>query len=283
MIALMAVFGASLFADDSKVVVGINPTQDMVRSADSERAIRRLEAQVSASLLKVKKFTVAKREGKEELTDVDYLLDMSIVEYSEETMNVKKMMQKKAKYAVEIKLLKVKNNHIIIQDTIKGVYEGEKVPMMGAVPDVYSVAMEEVAGKIADAITAELFPISVLKVTEGIITLPNYGFMVGEVFNVFRVEAMTDPNTGEEVAKDLQLVCPIIILEISGSTARAMIHTLKPYKSKYAKAVVESGMICKRAEDKPLDMKAIASLQKALKKASEKAQQASKKAPKKAK
>lgn len=267
MIALMAVFGASLFADDSKVVVGINPTQDMVRSADSERAIKRLEAQVSAALLKVKKFTVAKREGKEELNDVDYLLDMSVVEYAEETMNIKKMMQKKAKYAVEIKLLKVKNNHIIIQDTIKGVYEGDKVPMMGAVPDIYSVAMEEVARKIADAITAELFPISVLKVSEGgIITLANYGFEVGQVLNVFRVEALTDAD-GNEVARENILVCPIVILEISGSTARALIHTLKPYKSKYAKAVVEAGMICKRAEDKPLDAKTIAPLLKALKKA----------------
>lgn len=267
MIALMAVFGASLFADEMKIVVGINPAQDMVRSADSERAIKRLEAQISAALLKVKKFTVAKREGKEDLKDVDYLLDISMIEYSEETMNVKKMMQKNAKYAVEIKLLKVSNNHIIIQDTIKGTYAGEKVPMMGAVPDVYSLAMEEVSGKITDTITAELFPISVLKVSEGgIITLPNYGFEIGQVLNVFRVEALTDAD-GNEVARENILVCPIVILEISGSTARALIHTLKPYKSKYAKAVVEAGMICKRAEDKTLDAKTIAPLQKALKKA----------------
>lgn len=266
-VAVVAIFGVSLFAAEAKKVIGLNPVQDMVRSADSERAIKRLDSQVSAALLKVGKFTVAKKEGGEELKNVDYLLDLSLVEYSEATMNVKKMMQKDAKYAVEIKLIKTSNNHILIQDTIKGVYSSEKVPMNAAVPDVYSAAMESVGAKISDAIVAELFPISVLRVSEGgIVTIPNFGFSLGEVFNVYRVEAMVDPNTGEEVASENVLVCAVVILEVSGSTARAMIpSTVKAYK-KYAKEMVEAGMICKRSDDKPIDEKTLTGLIKKMQK-----------------
>lgn len=266
--AVMAIFGASIFAAEGKLVMGLNSMQDMVRSADSERAIKRLEAQVSAALLKVGKFTVATKEGGEVIKNADYLLDLSLIEYSEATMNVKKMMQRDAKYAIELKLSKTSNNYIIIQDTIKGVYSSDKVPMNAAVPDIYGAAMEQVATKISDAIVAELFPVSVLKVTEGgVITLANYGFTPGEVFNVYRIEAMVDPNSGEEVASENVLVCAIVILEVSGSTARAMVpSTVKAYK-KYAKVVVEPGMICKRSDDAPIDQKSLAALIKKMQKA----------------
>lgn len=268
MFAFMAVFGASLFAAEAKIVMGMNSVQDMVRSADSERAVKRLESQVSGALLKVGKFTVAKKESGEDIKDVDYLLDLSLVEYSEGTMSVKKMMQKTAKYSVEIKLVKVSNNHILLQDTIKGEYSSDKVPMNAAVPDIYGTVMEQVAAKIADAVVSELFPISILKVSEGgVITLPNYGFTPGEIFDIYKVEAMTDPNTGEEVASENVLVCAIVILEVSGSTARAMIpSSVKAYK-KYAKVMLEAGMICKRSEDAPIDKKTLDGLIKKMKKA----------------
>lgn len=267
MFALMAVFGASLFADAGKVVVGLNPVKDSVRTADSERAIMRLDSQISAALLKIKKFTVAKKEGKEELKDIDYLLDMSVVEYYEEAVNVKKSMLKTAKYTIEMKLVNVKNGHIIIQDSIKGKYESAKIPVGAMLPDISSDAMMSVSEQVADKITSELFPVSVLKVSEGgVITIANYGFNVGDVLNVVKFDAMVDPNTGEEVAKEETMICPIIVLEVSGSTARCVIHTLKPYKKQYAKAVVEVGMMCKRAMDKPIDMKSLSPLLKQLKK-----------------
>ena len=106
-----------------------------------------------------------------------------------------------------------------------------------------------------------------LKVTEGgIITIPNYGFAVGDVFNVYRIEVMTNQD-GDAVASEDVLVCAIAILEVSGSTARAMIpSTVKAYK-KYAKEVVEVGMICKRSNDEPIDQKSLAGLIKKMQKA----------------
>lgn len=264
--AVMAIVGTSIFAAEAKVVMGLNSVQDMVHSADSERAIKKLDAQISAALLKVGRFTVAKREGSEELKKVDYLLDLNLTEYSEETVSAKKMKQKDVKYAVEMKLVKTSDNYILIQDTIRGMYSSEKVS--GEVPDVSTAVMEQIAGKISDAIVAEIFPLSILKVSEGgVATLPNYGFTLGEVFNVYVVETMTDPNTGEEVGSGNTLVCTLVILEISGSTARAMIpSTVKAYK-KYAKAMLEVGMICKRSDDAPIDQKTLAGLIKKMQKA----------------
>lgn len=264
--AVIAIVGSSIFAAETKIVMGLNSVEDMVHSADSERAIKRLSAQVSAALLKIGKFTIAKKEGASDLKNADYLLDLNLVEYSEETVSVKKMKQKDVKYSVEIKLVKTENSYILIQDTLKGSYSSDKVS--GDVPDVSTAVMEQVAGKISDLVIAELFPISILKITEGgVATIANYGFNVGDVFNVYRVEAMTDPNTGEEVASENVLVCAIVILEISGSTARAMIpSTVKAYK-KYAKEVIEVGMICKRSDDAPIDQKSLAGLIKKMQKA----------------
>ena len=265
MIVLMTMSVTSLFADE-KPVVGVNPVQDSVKTADSERAAKRLDSHISAALLKIKKLTVAKREGKEDVKDVNYLLDLNITEYAEETATVKKMVQRNARYAVEVKFVNVVNNHILIQETINGSFQGEKVPMTGVVPEVVSAVMEALATKIADKVTGELFPVSVLKVSEGgIITIANYGFNIGEVFNVYTSgETFVDAD-GVEV-KDEVKVCPIIVLEISGSTARCLIHTLKPYKSQYKTAVVEVGMRCRRADDAPIDEKTLAPLFKQLKK-----------------
>ena len=267
-VVLMTMFVPSIFADSGKPVVGLNPVQDSVNTADSERAVKRLDSHISAALLKIKKFEVAKREGKEDLKDLNYLLDLNITEYAEETATAKKMIQRNAKYAVEIKFVNVTNNRILIQETIRDVFYGEKIPMAGSVPEIVSSAMEVLAAKIADRITAELFPVSVLKVSEGgIITIANYGFSVGEVFEVFKMgDPIVDPNTGDELAREEIMVCPIIVLEISGSTARCLIHTLKPYKSKYKDAVVEVGMFCKRSSDAPIDEKTLAPLLKQLKK-----------------
>lgn len=266
MVVLMTMFVASLFAEDGKKVVGLDPVQDSVKTADSEKAAKRLDSHISAALLKTKKITVAKREGKEDVKDINYLLELNITEYAEETATVKKMIQRNAKYSVEVKFLDVTNNHILVQETLSGSYSGEKLPMTGSVPEIVSSAMEALAMKIADRVTAELFPVSILKISEGgIITIANYGFSVGEVFNVFAAgETFVDAG-GVEV-KDEVMVCPIIVLEISGSTARCLIHTLKPYKAKYKGAVLEVGMTCRRADDAPIDEKTLAPLLKQLKK-----------------
>lgn len=266
--AVMAIFGVSIFAAEAKIVIGLNSIDDAVRSADSERAIKKLDAQISAALLKVGKFTVIKKDGGADLGSVSYLLDLSLIEYSETAMNVKKMMQKDAKYAVEVKLVNKNNGQILVQDTIKGSCSSEKVPFGSpTLPDVYGTVMERVATQISDKIVGALFKIEVLKVTEGgIVTIPNYGFAVGEVFNVYKVETMTNQD-GDAVASEDVLVCAIVILEVSGSTARAMIPgTVKAYK-KYAKEVVEVGMICKRSDDKPIDQKTLAGLIKKMQKA----------------
>lgn len=267
MIIFMSAFGVCTFATEAKIVLGINSVQDMVKTADSEKAIKRLDAEVSAALLKIGKFIVSKKEGNRESKDAEYLLDLNLLEYSESTMQIKKMMVRDAKYAVEVRLVKTSNNNIIVQDTLKGMYSSDKIPVSSAVPDIYATVMEEVAGKISDIIVAELFTISVLKVTEnGIITLPNYGFKPGEILNVYRTEAIIDQNTQEEIASENILVCAVVILEVSGSTARAMIpSTVKPYK-KYAQAVVEVGMFCTSSNDKQLDQKTLASLIKKMQK-----------------
>ena len=155
--AVMAIFGASVFAAGGKVVMGLNSVQDTQRSADSERAIKKLESQVSAALLKVGKFTVITKSGTADLKDAAYLLDLNLIEYTETVMNVKKMMQKDAKYAVEVKLLDTSNNQIIVQDTIKGSCSSDKVPLGSpTLPDVYATAMQEVANKISDKIVETL-------------------------------------------------------------------------------------------------------------------------------
>lgn len=265
--ALVAIICASLFAAEAKKSLGFLPVQDLVKTADSERAVRRLDDQISAALIKVKKFSVRKLQAGEDTSSLDYLLEMNMIEYSETTETIKKMKQKTSKYNVEIKLTNLKKNEILVQDSIEGSFVSDKIAMEMPDPEVYTSAMAELVTKIADMITSTLFNVSVVDVSEGgILTILNYGFKVGDVLNVYKLVPITDAD-GNELANKEDFVCPIIVMEVSGDTARAMIHTLKPYKGKYAKATIENGMICKRATDAPIDEKTLAPLMKKFKKA----------------
>jgi len=270
MITLMVGFTASLFAKERNVSVGITPVQDSDRTADSERASKSLFSKVSKALIKVKRYTISELKSSEDAKELDYLLEMNVIKYAEQTNVTRKMEQKVVTYEVEVKLTQVKKSQIVIQDTLKGKYESEKVPLGATSPNVYAMAMESVGNQVADLITFELFPITVAKVGESkwgpVITIPNLGFEVGDVLEIYKKEGLED-ESGKVIASESKLVCPIVVLEVSGGVARAMIHTLKPYKSKYAKALVEVGMLCKKSKDPRFEEKAIYYLLKNFKKA----------------
>lgn len=270
MITLMVGFTASLFAKEKNATIGIVPVQDSDKTADSDRAAKNLFSKVSKALIKVRKYTVSELKISDEARGLDYLLEMNVIKYSEKTNIIKKMEQKVVTYEVEVKLTGIKKSQILVQDTIKGTYESDKVPQGATPANVYAMAMEAVGNQVADLITFTLFPVKVLKIGESkwgpVITIPNLGFEVGDVLEIYKEEGIED-ESGKVIVSESKLVCPIIVLEVSGGVARAMIHTLKPYKKKYAKAIVEVGMTCKKSKDARFEEKAISSLLKTFSKA----------------
>lgn len=265
-----------VFAQERKPVIGLDTVKVVVENADAKEAAQKLESYLSAALVKSNRFTVITRNVgdidsimQESLTQLgsltqmsglDFLLTAKIVDFSKDSKEVSVLglggsTQDLVTIGLELKFLDVNDGRIVIQENIRETFEGDKTvaTVAGggtkAANDVIAVAMETLSNKLTAEIIESVYPPLVLSVSNGIITISNVGFSVGELINIYKQgEEIFDPYTNQSLGKAEELVAVAAIGEVAGSVAKCAVPSGSKFKA-YKDAVIEAGYICRRAGD----------------------------------
>lgn len=265
-----------VFAQERKPVIGLDTVKVVVENADAKEAAQKLESYLSAALVKSNRFTVITRNVgdidsimQESLTQLgsltqmsglDFLLTAKIVDFSKDSKEVSVLglggsTQDLVTIGLELKFLDVNDGRIVIQENIRETFEGDKTvaTVAGggtkAANDVIAVAMETLSNKLTAEIIESVYPPLVLSVSNGIITISNVGFSVGELINIYKQgEEIFDPYTNQSLGKAEELVAVAAVGEVAGSVAKCAVPSGSKFKA-YKDAVIEAGYICRRAGD----------------------------------
>lgn len=266
----------SAFSQERKPVIGLDTVKFIADNNDSKTAAEKLESYLSAALVKSNRFTVVSRNAgdvdslmQENLTQLgslaqlkglDFLLTAKIVDFTKDvkTVNVLGLggsAQELVTIGLELKFLDVNDGRIVIQENIRETFEGDKavatVAGSGtqAATDIIAIAMESLANKLTVKIVETVYPTLVLSVSNGIVTIPNVGFSVGELINVYKQgEEIIDPYTHQSLGKAEELVAVVAIGEVSGRVAKAVVPSGIKFKA-YKDATIEAGYVCRRSGD----------------------------------
>lgn len=264
------------FAQERKPVIGLDTVKVVVENADAKEAAQKLESYLSAALVKSNRFTVITRNVgdidsimQESLTQLgsltqmsglDFLLTAKIVDFSKDSKEISVLglggsTQDLVTIGLELKFLDVNDGRIVIQENIRETFEGDKMvaTVAGggtkAANDVIAVAMETLSNKLTAEIIESVYPPLVLSVSNGIITISNVGFSVGELINIYKQgEEIFDPYTNQSLGNAEELVAVAAVGEVAGSVAKCAVPSGSKFKA-YKDAVIETGYICRRAGD----------------------------------
>ncbi len=265
-----------VFAQERKPVIGLDTVKVVVENADAKEAAQKLESYLSAALVKSNRFTVITRNVgdidsimQESLTQLgsltqmsglDFLLTAKIVDFSKDSKEVSVLglggsTQDLVTIGLELKFLDVNDGRIVIQENIRETFEGDKTvaTVAGggtkAANDVIAVAMETLSNKLSAEIIESVYPPLVLSVSNGIITISNVGFSVGELINIYKQgEEIFDPYTNQSLGKAEELAAVAAVGEVAGSVAKCAVPSGSKFKA-YKDAVIEAGYICRRTGD----------------------------------
>ena len=264
------------FAQERKPVIGLDTVKVVAENADAKEAAQKLESYLSAALVKSNRFTVITRNVgdidsimQESLTQLgsltqmsglDFLLTAKIVDFSKDSKEISVLglggsTQDLVTIGLELKFLDVNDGRIVIQENIRETFEGDKMvaTVAGggtkAANDVIAVAMETLSNKLTAEIVESVYPPLVLSVSNGIITISNVGFSVGELINIYKQgEEIFDPYTNQSLGNAEELVAVAAVGEVAGSVAKCAVPSGSKFKA-YKDAVIEAGYICRRAGD----------------------------------
>lgn len=264
------------FAQERKPVIGLDTVKVVAENADAKEAAQKLESYLSAALVKSNRFTVITRNVgdidsimQESLTQLgsltqmsglDFLLTAKIVDFSKDSKEISVLglggsTQDLVTIGLELKFLDVNDGRIVIQENIRETFEGDKMvaTVAGggtkAANDVIAVAMETLSNKLTAEIIESVYPPLVLSVSNGIITISNVGFSVGELINIYKQgEEIFDPYTNQSLGNAEELVAVAAVGEVAGSVAKCAVPSGSKFKA-YKDAVIEAGYICRRAGD----------------------------------
>lgn len=264
------------FAQERKPVIGLDSVKTVNESADSKAAAGKLESYLSAALVKSNRFTVVSRNAgdidslmQENLTQLgslaqlrglDFLLTAKIVDFSKDVKSVSVLglggsEQELVTIGLELKFLDVNDGRIVIQENIRETFEGDKAvaTVYGsgtqAATDIIAIAMESLANKLTVKIVETVYPTLVLAVTNGIVTIPNVGFSVGELINIYKEgEEIFDPYTNQSLGKSEELVAVVGVGDVAGRIVKAAIPSGSKFKA-YKNAQIEVGYVCRRSGD----------------------------------
>ena len=132
---------------------------------------------------------------------------------------------------VDLKVTDVASGHIVVADEVSGTVETGSAFSVGGVQqssgsaDPFADVQRVVATRIAEAIVTSRIPVKVIGVQgDGVLVL-NYGdvfFGVGDVLAAYSVgESFVDPDTGEVLGSDEQLIGQVEIVSTTSKLSRA--------------------------------------------------------------
>ena len=177
--------------------------------------------------------------GKVNLQGVDYILTGAITEYGQKEQAAQfggfSSGSGTARMAVDVRVLEVATGSIGFADTVSaeastgsafavdGVASGGGTDSSAAMGEV----MRKTAQRVTNMVVTSIFPIRVVRVQSNGEVMLNYGDSVlaeGDVLDVFSEgEPLLDPDTGEELGREEEMVGKLSVTSAQGRLSKAQI------------------------------------------------------------
>lgn len=286
-----------------KVKIGIGEIKDETRLSESEKNrrattgrkseddTRAFQSMLTTALIKTRKFHVIERARLAEIlkeqglssetgliedgvnlggiTGVDYLLYGSITKLGIEAkglgLGAYKMGSRKARMAVDIKIVDAQTGRAVIADSVEELVElGKQLEITGAFEqksaeaDPLADVMRTVANSSVKLIVSAIYPIKVVNVSgSGTVTL-NYGKGLIEEGGVYRVfltgKEIIDPDTKEVLGSEEKEIGMIEITSVQAKFSKAKIITDEG-GNKMKPDDIETGAICRPVDKAKVEAK----------------------------
>ncbi|MCK5565375.1 MAG: hypothetical protein KAJ07_09030 [Planctomycetes bacterium] len=184
---------------------------------------------------------------------VDYIILGAITEYGLEAKSTGfgnfAVGKATANIAVDVRIVSAKTGSIVIADTVReskkaaSSIKAEGFSQDEANGKILSDVMRQSANSIANLIVETIYPIKVVAITKSGIIMLNYGkgfLEKGQHLEVFsQGEGFVDPDTGEMLGNEEELVGEIVISDTQAKFSKATLVTKT--------ADFEKGMICRKS------------------------------------
>jgi len=206
---------------------------------------------------------------------VDYLVNASITEFSISDGGPQPegvYADNEATLALDVRVVKVRTGEIGFAQTVRAKAGGDiQIRLHAAVAgggaggangqvkassrrnkdkSIVGEVMRTVADEAAKLIVTAIYPVQIIRVRGDQIVTLNYGDTVvseGERYTVFRLgKKLTDPDTGESLGQDEELVGSIKVTHAGKQTSRALVVGMLVEDE-----LMEVGMLAKRDESRP--------------------------------
>lgn len=277
LVSLMFLFTVAFysFAQEEKAVIGLGEVTTSIKNDNAYSAAKKLQSYLSEALVKSNRFSVMERSSEEinklseesmmqenslpSLSGLNFLLISKVVDFEQKTQDVAVMGVATSKEIVtlglEVKFVDVATGRIVLSETLRSNLDGNKSAMTmfgggeGKKEDLVAVAAENVSNELVAKIIDKLYPSLVLNVSKnGVIMIPNLNYEEGNVVDIFELgEEIIDPYTLQPIGQEETLTAKAIVFEINNAIAKIMID---PANLKFKKAVIEKGMLVRKATDR---------------------------------
>lgn len=277
LVSLMFLFTVAFysFAQEEKAVIGLGEVTTSIKNDNAYSAAKKLQSYLSGALVKSNRFSVMERSFEEinklseesmmqenslpSLSGLNFLLISKVVDFEQKTQDVAVMGVATSKEIVtlglEVKFIDVATGRIVLSETLRSNLDGNKSAMTmfgggeGKKEDLVAVAAENVSNELVAKIIDKLYPSLVLNVSKnGVIMIPNLNYEEGNVVDIFELgEEIIDPYTLQPIGQEETLTAKAIVFEINNAIAKIMID---PANLKFKKAVIEKGMLVRKATDR---------------------------------
>lgn len=277
LVSLMFLFTVAFysFAQEEKAVIGLGEVTTSIKNDNAYSAAKKLQSYLSGALVKSNRFSVMERSSEEinklseesmmqenslpSLSGLNFLLISKVVDFEQKTQDVAVMGVATSKEIVtlglEVKFIDVATGRIVLSETLRSNLDGNKSAMTmfgggeGKKEDLVAVAAENVSNELVAKIIDKLYPSLVLNVSKnGVIMIPNLNYEEGNVVDIFELsEEIIDPYTLQPIGQEETLTAKAIVFEINNAIAKIMID---PANLKFKKAVIEKGMLVRKATDR---------------------------------
>lgn len=294
-LAAALVFAASVFAQESKPVIGLISTTTNLRQTTAtgfwgdiwepavidketgevlkprrlahpatnplsiDSIFPRLTAAFSQEIVSSGRFQVLP----DKRTGVDYVFESELTDFtasrSQDSGNISYKM------SVSVTLKDVKTGQVVLSQQFSEPRElsksGGKVFSMTKYTSSNPNDMpKNVAENVISTIVNKLYPPMVLNVSNGVVQIPATGLSVGSMVEIFtQGEEIIDPYTGDSLGFEETLVAEVCVYEITGKIAKA-----KPDpKGAYVDAQIQRGMAVRN--NMKVNKKALNNINKAAK------------------
>lgn len=266
-IFVLTLLSAHSIAQSNKPIVAVGEFESSFNNFDT----RNIKTALETALSQTGKFTLMERGRLDQLlseqnlsmsgivggasnlggfSGVDYLIMGRVTALGLESKNLLIMSECKAKFGLDVKVVDVRTGEIRLTDTITesdgvNTSDAESNPCQGIGITAFDTLTASASRAVAASLTQVLFPVKVANSSNGQVYL-NYGsnfLQQNEVLKIVALgEGFEDPDTGEMLGQEEELIALVQIFELKPKFSKAKII--------YEKAPVSKGDVANRLSKK---------------------------------